>query len=168
MPDLNAHHSAAEDHRPPRRAGRISPSRRHFVRHYVEMVIAMFLGMVVLGLPIEGALRAMGTSASDLESSAPAVALLGMAVIMTVPMVGWMRYRGHTWRPCIEMSAAMFIPTFAVIALLAAGAGDFHSLMVWEHAAMLPSMLVAMLLRPHEYTGHDAHGHHGHAEQVAG
>ena len=136
----------------------------HFIRHYVEMVVAMFLGMVVLGLPIEGALRAMGTSASDLESSAPAVALLGMAVIMTVPMLGWMR---HTWRPCIEMSAAMFIPTFAVIALLAAGVGDFHGLMMWEHAAMLPAMLVAMLLRPHEYTGHHAHGHHGPAEQVA-
>ena len=24
---------------------------RHFARHYVEMVIAMFAGMVVLGLP---------------------------------------------------------------------------------------------------------------------
>jgi len=139
----------------------------HFIRHYVEMVVAMFLGMVVLGLPIEGALRAMGTSATDLETTAPALALLGMAVTMTVPMVGWMRYRGHTCRPCAEMSAAMFVPTFAVIALLAAGVGDFHSLMMWEHVAMLAAMLVAMLVRPGEYTGHHAHGDRAHAEQVA-
>src|SRR5205085_2593533 len=31
----------------------------HFVRHYVEMVIAMFLGMLLLGVPAEGALVAM-------------------------------------------------------------------------------------------------------------
>lgn len=76
---------------------------RHFIRHYVEMVVAMVLGMVVLGLPAEAGLRAMGTSASALETDAPEVLLLGMAVIMTVPMVAWMRYRGHTWRPSMEM-----------------------------------------------------------------
>ena len=40
---------------------------------------------------------------------------LGMATTMTVPMVGWMIYRGHGWRANAEMSASMFVPTFAVI-----------------------------------------------------
>lgn len=132
---------------------------RHFIRHYLEMVVAMLLGMVVLGLPAEAGLRAMGTSTSALEADAPEVVLLGMAVIMTVPMVAWMRYRGHTWRPSLEMAASMFVPTFAVMAVMwGALVEDFGTLLTLEHVAMLPSMLVAMLLRRDEYAS--AHGGH--------
>jgi hypothetical protein len=130
----------------------------HFVRHYAEMVAAMFLGMLVLGLPGEAALRAIGTSSSQLSDDAPALALLGMAVMMTVPMVAWMRHRGHGWRPNAEMAASMFLPTFAVVALMAGGIiSDFMTLMSLEHVVMLPSMLVAMLLRRDEYSGHAHH-----------
>jgi hypothetical protein len=143
----------------------VSASTRTFIRHYVEMVVAMLLGMVVLGIPAEGALRVVDTSSSELQADAPAVLLLGMAFVMTVPMVGWMRYRGHGWRPNAEMAASMFLPTFGVIGLMAAGmVADFMSLMTIEHVAMLPSMLVAMLLRPHEYT---SHAHHALTEAVA-
>jgi hypothetical protein len=134
-----------------------SPALR-FARHYAEMVAAMLLGMLILGLPAEGALRAIGTSTTQLRDDAPAVALLGMAVIMTIPMVAWMRHRGHAWRPGAEMAASMFLPTFGVIALMAAGAiTDFMTLMSLEHVVMLPSMLVAMLLRRDEYSGHAHH-----------
>jgi hypothetical protein len=144
----------------------VSASTRHFVRHYVEMVVAMFLGMAVLGVPAEGALRAMGTSSSALQDDAPALLLLGMAFIMTVPMVAWMRYRGHGWRPNTEMAASMFLPTFGVIALMAGGIiGDFMTLMSIEHVVMLPSMLVAMLLRRDEYTC-GKHGHHARPHEV--
>jgi L-lactate permease len=142
----------------------VSPSVRHFVRHYVEMVIAMLLGMVVLGIPAEAAMRALGTSSSELQTDAPALALLGMAFIMTVPMVGWMAHRGHGRRANAEMAASMFLPTFGVIGLLWTGAvEDFMTLMGLEHVVMLPAMLVAMLLRPHEYTC----GPHGHRAQPA-
>jgi hypothetical protein len=136
----------------------VSASTRHFVRHYAEMVVAMFLGMAVLGLPAGWAMSAVGTSWSELHTDAPALMLLGMAVTMTVPMVGWMRYRGHGWRANTEMSASMFLPTFAVIALLSAELiTDIGVLLIIEHVAMLLSMLGAMLLRPAEYTGH-GHG----------
>jgi hypothetical protein len=129
----------------------------HFVRHYVEMVVAMFLGMGVLGVPAGWAMGPLGTSWSELHADAPALMLFGMAVTMTVPMVGWMRYRGHGWRAALEMSAAMFLPTFAIIALLWGGlVEDIGVLLVIEHVAMLLSMLGAMLLRPAEYT----HGMH--------
>jgi hypothetical protein len=131
----------------------VSTQTKHFVRHYAEMVIAMFLGMAVLGLPAGWALGAAGTSWAQLNDEAPALMLLAMAVTMTVPMVAWMRYRGHGWRANTEMSAAMFLPAFAVIGLLGAGlATDIGVLMVAEHVAMLLSMLGAMLLRPAEYT----------------
>jgi hypothetical protein len=125
---------------------------RHFIRHYVEMVVAMFLGMAVLGLPAGWAMSAAGTSWSQLHTDAPAMMLFAMAVTMTVPMVGWMRYRGHGRQANTEMSASMFLPTFAVIALLWAGlVEDIGTLLVIEHVAMLLSMLGAMLLRPAEY-----------------
>jgi hypothetical protein len=119
------------------------------------MVIAMFAGMVVLGLPAEAGLRAIGSSSSDLQAEAPAVLFLGMALTMTVPMVAWMRFRGHSWRPCLEMAAAMLAPTLLAIALI--GAVEFDALMLFEHVAMLVAMLGAMLARPHEYR--HAHGH---------
>jgi hypothetical protein len=133
-------------------------STRQFIRHYVEMVVAMLLGMVALGPPAEVALRALGSSTGDLHTDAPAVALLGMAAMMTAPMVGWMRYRGHGWQPCAEMAASMVIPTLAVIVLMwGAVVEDLGTLMLVEHVAMLPCMLVAMLLRPAEYTSHAHH-----------
>jgi hypothetical protein len=83
---------------------------------------------------------------------------------MTVPMVAWMRYRGHGWQPSGEMAAAMLLPTFVAIALDAtAVVADAGALMVGEHIAMLLFMLAAMLLRPAEYT----HAHHASAEAVA-
>jgi hypothetical protein len=49
-----------------------------------------------------------------------------------------------------------------VLALLWSGLiGDLGTLLVIEHVAMLPSMLVAMLLRRDEYTG----ATHRHAQQ---
>jgi hypothetical protein len=130
-----------------------SASTRHFARHYVEMLIAMFAGMVVLGLPAAAALGAAGTDSSELRNDAPALLLFGMAVTMTAPMVAWMRHRGHGWPASAEMTAAMFIPTFGVIALLWSGlVDDIGTLLVIEHVAMPLSMLVTMLLRRDEYT----------------
>lgn len=128
---------------------------RTFARHYAEMVIAMFAGMIVLGLPAEAGLRAIGSSTSALQVDAPAIVLLGMALTMTVPMVAWMRFRGHGRRPCAEMAGAMLAPTLVAIALL--GSVDFDTLMMWEHVGMLLAMLGAMLARPAEYL-HVRHG----------
>jgi hypothetical protein len=137
----------------------------HFVRHYVEMVVAMFLGMVVLGTPAMLALGAAGVSSAELHADAPALMLLGMGVTMTVPMVAWMRYRGHSWAPSNEMAASMLIPTAGVIALPWAGlVEDIGTLLAIEHVVMLPAMLVAMLLRRDEYS-HGAH-HGAHAESA--
>ena len=130
---------------------------RTFIRHYIEMVVVMFAGMVVLGVPGEAALHAIGSGTSELRDDAPALVFLGMATTMTVPMVAWMRYRGHTWRPTLEMAASMVIPTLVAIALLAAGVLGFDALMGIEHVAMLLGMLVAMGVRADEYTSHAHH-----------
>jgi hypothetical protein len=145
-----------------------SSAAKHFIRHYVEMVIAMFLGMAILGVPAGAAMSALGISWGQVTDDAPALMFLGMATTMTVPMVAWMMYRGHGWRANAEMSASMFLPTFAVIGLLWAGLlTDLGTLMGIEHVAMLLAMLVAMLLRPAEYTHHHGHAHRAHVEPVA-
>lgn len=120
---------------------------KHFIRHYLEMVAAMLLGMAVLYTPIELAADPGG-----------AAALLLMGVTMTVPMVAWMRYRGHGWRPTTEMTAAMLTPTAIALPLL--GVVDFHGLMMFEHIAMFVFMLGAMLVRAGEYR-------HAHAAAIA-
>jgi hypothetical protein len=135
----------------------MTKSTRHFIRHYAEMVAAMFLGMGVLFAPAMVALGAAGVSSAELRSDTPALLLAGMGLSMTVPMVAWMRYRGHGWGASNEMTASMLIPTAGVIALLGAGlVGDIGALLMIEHVVMLPSMLVAMLLRREEYS-HGAH-----------
>ena len=88
-----------------------------FIRHYIEMVVVMFAGMIVLGLPGEAAPKALGSGTSELRDDAPAVVFLGMAATMTIPMVAWMRYRGHRWQPTLEMAASMIVPTLVAIAL---------------------------------------------------
>ena len=124
-------------------------STHHFIRHYVEMVAVMFAGMYGLMAPADWLLSAFGTSSDRLS---PAMNIFTMALTMTVPMVIWMRYRGHAWRPNVEMAGSMLIPTFAVMGLLSAGVGTSGSLMIPEHAGMLACMLVAMLLRRDEYS----------------
>ena len=136
----------------------MSSSTKHFIRHYVEMVVAMFAGMAVLGLPFGWLLGAAGSSWQELTDTAPALMFLAMATTMTAPMIGWMAHRGHSRRANAEMSASMFGPTFAVIALLGAGVlTDIGVLLVVEHVAMLGGMLAVMLLRPAEYSHHHAH-----------
>ena len=59
---------------------------------------------------------------------------------------------GRAWRPCSEMAAAMFVPTFGVTALMGVGALDFGGAMMLEHVLMLAAMLLVMLLRRDEYS----------------
>ena len=124
--------------------------KRNFARHYVEMVVVMVGGMVVLGAPAGWLMGAFATSWSQLS---PAMMVLVMAVTMTAPMVAWMRFRGHAWRPTAEMAASMVLPAFAAMALAWTVVTAVGTLMVVEHAAMLAAMLVAMLVRRDEYMG---------------
>jgi hypothetical protein len=142
----------------------MSAATRQFIRHYAEMVAVMFAGMAVLGLPAGWGLGALGSSWSELTDSAPAAMLALMATTMTVPMVAWMRYRGHGWRANTEMAASMVVPTFAAMAMTSVVA-DTGAILVGEHVVMLLGMLGVMLARPAEYTHH--HPQHAPAAQLA-
>jgi hypothetical protein len=132
----------------------------HFARHYAEMVVAMFAGMFVLGLPLAALLGVVGVEVSAWQTDARELLLLGMAFTMSLPMAVWMRYRGHGWAPVWEMTLSMFAPSVAAIGLLWTGAvGDTDALLLVQHVGMFPSMLAVMLLRIDEYAGHGRHAH---------
>lgn len=141
------------------RLRRRSPARR-FARHYVEMLVAMALGMMLLGPALAALLGLAGVDVGRWHANDPELLLLGMAFTMSVPMVAWMRHRGHAWARGWEMTASMFAPSIAAIALLWGSlVEDTDALLAIQHVLMLPSMLAAMLLRRHEYTGHAGHAH---------
>jgi flagellar biosynthetic protein FliP len=113
---------------------RSGPAR--FIRHFLEMVVAMMAGMLPLGLIYV----TLSPAIPILEDLAVATAL--MSIFMTVPMVAWMRHRCHTWRQTAEMSAAMLAPSVPLMALDMWGPA---------HVAMILGMLGLMLYRRDEY-----------------
>lgn len=126
-----------------------------FARHYLEMVVAMAIGMVVLGPVWSWATGALGVSALFDRHD---IGALVMATDMTIAMSAWMRYRGHGWAPIAEMGAAMYLPFVVLFIPLWMGIISGGTLMIAGHVLMLPAMALAMLLRLDEYT-HDHHAH---------
>jgi hypothetical protein len=126
-----------------------SSSKRAFARHFGEMVVAMFLGMVVLGGLAELGFATAGTSLSDQPGGAQ---VMLMAFSMTVPMVIWMSHRGHARTRNAEMAASMLVPSLAAAALSWAGVLESAAALGVQHAAMVPAMLAVMLWRHDHYS----------------
>lgn len=129
----------------------ITSRTRPLVRHYLEMVAAMVVGMVVLGPVWRLGLNAAGAGAL---LDRPELAALVMATNMTVAMTAWMRYRGHRWAATAEMAAAMYVPFVVLFVPLWLGLLSPAGLVVLGHVLMLAGMAAVMLRRPAEYGGH--------------
>ena len=111
-----------------------------FVGHYLEMVVAMVVGMIVLAPVWPDAWTARGD-----------VGAVAMALDMIVAMVVWMTIRRHSWPRIAEMSAAMLLPFPVLLVPYWLGALSATGLMVAAHVIMFPLMLAAMLWRRGEY-----------------
>ncbi|WP_410673530.1 hypothetical protein [Amycolatopsis sp. cmx-4-68] len=111
-----------------------------FTGHYVEMVAAMLVGMVVL--------HPLWPSAWLERADAGA---LVMATNMTVAMTAAMLLRRHSWPRIAEMAAAMYLPFVALLVPFRLGVLSGTGLMVAGHVLMFPLMLAAMVWRRAEY-----------------
>ena len=122
--------------------------RSHFWRHFAEMVAVMVVGMFA-GAAVF--LSIVGVTWNEATVRYPSASLIVMAFSMTVPMVVWMRHRGHGWRSTSEMTAAMVLVVIPFLCL------------VWFHvteealcglycALMIPATLGVMLYRRSEYS----------------
>lgn len=133
-----------------------------FSLHYLEMVLAMMVGMPILFslrsvIPETSSYTAIFVRGTNLYD-------LARIVFMTVPMVAWMIVRGHGWRYSAEMAFAMSAPLIAVIAVRLLGIGASQEWLIQAgYLGMFLGMLIAMLYRRDHYTGkahHSAHATH--------
>ena len=119
-----------------------------FWRHFGEMILAMGVGMLV-GCAIY--LTAIGMTFDEALVRHPITILIVVAIGMTVPMVAWMRHRGHGWRSCSEMAAAMVIPVIPFLCLVWFGVTD-SALCGGYCALSVAAMLALMHYRRSEYS----------------
>ncbi len=124
-------------------------------RHLLKMTAAMVLGMVVLGAAFRGIhLLVFGSGFEQAWHRHVELTAFAMAFNMTLPMVAWMRHRGHSWERGGEMATAMFVPALVLLVLFRLGVTSAHAVLPVQMALMLPSMILVMLYRIEEYAGH--------------
>jgi hypothetical protein len=127
----------------------VPATSRVFARHFGEMVLAMLLGMAVLGGVAELVFAAAGGSLND---TAAEIHVLLMGFNMTLPMVAWMQYRGHSSARNAEMAASMILPSLLAAALAWSGVLGAGGALTLQHGVMIPAMLGVMLWRYDEYS----------------
>ena len=133
-------------------AVRAAGSTRLFLRHYGEMILAMYGGMIGLGALFALILAGLGTTPEAVRYDLPVLFALVMCFNMTAGMVFWMRHRGHSRSRIVEMAGAMVAPAIAAIVLFWTGAVEAGAVCPIECIAMVPAMLAAMLVRRDEYS----------------
>jgi len=128
-----------------------STPKRRFALHYVEMLAAMGLGMLIFhplfGLVADNTGWA-GTYARD------DVSAMVMATSMVIGMSLWMWFRTCSRAAILEMAAAMYLPFVVLLVPLWMGAIGRGFLMLVGHLLMLVTMFLAMLYRRSEYEMH--------------
>ena len=78
--------------------------------------------------------------------------------MLSVPMAAWMRFRGHDWRPTLEMSGATIVVWVLLIGIYWLGILPKTSLLEWQLSLACPVMAAVMLLRFNLYSGQMSHG----------
>ena len=143
----------------------------NLARHFLEMCVAMCVGGAALAVVVFAVVPAL-IGDPNLRESYPELSLLLIAVILTLPMAAWMRFRGMAWRPILEMSAVPFGLAILLIGFVWVGVAPASALQI-EFGSFCgvtcAGMFVVMLFRLDMYTGRTGHGtgHAGHAAQTS-
>ena len=140
-----------------------------FLRHLLEMIVVMMLGMCVLGAAW-GAFHEIvfGSAFADAWRDYVGLAAFAMAFNMTVPMVLWMRYRGHSWERGGEMATAMNLPLLPLLLLYSLDLIPAQAVLGLQMMLMIPAMVLAMLYRKDEYSAPHQTARHPHRRWFAG
>jgi len=127
-----------------------------FLAHLGEMCLAMCVGAVILNLMVFRGAALIGYP--DLYQRFPELSTLWIALTLSVPMAAWMRFRGHDWRPTLEMSGATIVVWVLLIGIYWLGILPKTSLLEWQLSLACPVMAAVMLLRFNLYSGQMSHG----------
>ena len=93
-----------------------------------------------------------GSAFADAWRDYVGLAAFAMAFNMTVPMVLWMRYRGHSWERGGEMATAMNLPLLPLLLLYSLDLIPAPAVLGLQMMLMIPAMVLAMLYRKEEYS----------------
>ena len=127
----------------------------NFIRHFLEMIVAMIVGMAVLGGALSLLFALLGHQ--NLTHYAGPRALI-MTTNMVIGMSLWMHYRRHNTRDIQEMAGAMFLPFIFLIVPYWFGLLSASAFLATMHALMFPFMIAVMLRRWDVYAcGHESH-----------
>ena len=131
--------------------GRVAARRAgwRLVRHYIEMLLSMWVGMVLLSGPLTRATAAWSGSTSAVAW----IEWVTMPLAMSIGMAVLMACRGHRVRHIGLMTAAMFAPSLVGGTLVETGAVARNPASLLSHVAMLVVMLLLMCANPAAYNG---------------
>jgi|RhiMetdeSRZDD1v2_1073273.scaffolds.fasta_scaffold03890_2 hypothetical protein len=123
-----------------------------FFLHFLELQMSMTLGALVCYLVV----RLISTSQGFATLYHPGTLLfaIGDIFFLTVPVVAWMVFRGHSSRHSLELAVAMILPVVVIIVLGQLTAYDYAIwLLTAGYPAMSLGMFTYMLYRPDLFTG---------------
>jgi hypothetical protein len=128
-----------------------------FALHLFEMCMVMCVGAILLSVLFFGAAAMLGYT--DLPQQAPELAVLVIAINLSLPMAVWMRFMGMEWRPTLEMSGSTMVAGLLLIAAYWLDIVAKSSLMELQTGLLAcPLMFAVMLFRFRLYsTSHPRH-----------
>lgn len=133
-------------------------SAGHFILHFLEMCAAMCIGGVPLIYLFFWGAGKIGYP--DLVQRFPELSYLVIALILSLVMTAWMRFRGMAWRPTLEMASTTIILWIVLAVLGWLGILTKSSELEWLKSLACPVMLIPMFLRLDHYTGRMSHSMH--------
>ena len=139
----------------------------YFALHFLEMCLVMCIGGIPLIVLFFVGAAQIGYP--DLFEQSPEVAVLVIGFSLALPMLAWMRFRGHEWRPTVEMASTTIVLAILLVGLGWLGILPKTSLIEWMRTLACPVMIIPMLFRLDQYTAHHANHsrHHLHAADPA-
>jgi hypothetical protein len=127
-----------------------------FLWHFAQMVLAMEAGMVIYHKLLWPLLEP--TRFAVLTDRYPLLGYWMMLISMALGMIVLMRYHKSTWRYCMEMTGAMFVPLVVLTALVLFELCPAHVLYGFGDPLMFLAMAAFMIIRPMKHT-HVANQH---------
>jgi hypothetical protein len=117
-----------------------------FLWHFLQMVIAMEVGMILYHKLLYPLLAPTGYGV--LTDKYLLFGYWMMLISMALGMVVLMRFHKSSWRYCMEMTGAMFVPLVALTALVLLELCPAHILYGFGDPLMFLAMAAFMIIRP--------------------
>ena len=133
----------------------------YFIRHYLEMLLVCCIGGFILNFLFFSAIARVGFP--NFFDQYPDLAIMVITILLAVPMLIWMRFRKHEWRPTLEMAGepivlGVLLITASLINIIPKG-----EMLPLLKDLVCPLMLLPMFFRLDLYTSnHASHQHHMH------